>query len=217
MKLVRYFQTSLEYFKQNLFSLIGLTKFKDEMYNNRTKFGRTQESERIVWVDMEMTGLDPETCHILEVACIITDHNLNTIAEGPNLIIHQPDNILAKMNEWCWKHHSQSGLIQASRDSKISVEEAEEQLMCFVSKYTPQGKCPLGGSSVYMDKLFLLKYMPTFANFLHYRIIDVSTIKELARRWYAIEGPKKVLRHRALDDIKESINELKYYRRYLFR
>uniref|UniRef100_A0A0V0GD70 Probable oligoribonuclease n=1 Tax=Triatoma dimidiata TaxID=72491 RepID=A0A0V0GD70_TRIDM len=216
MKLVQYIERSLGFVKQNIFSLLGAKKIQDEMYNNR-HFTRTQESERIIWVDMEMTGLDPETCHILEVACIITDQHLNTIAEGPNLILHQPDSILLKMNEWSWKHHSQSGLLNASRESKITLEDAENQLMNFVKKFTPPGRCPLGGSSVYMDKLFLLKYMPTFANYMHYRIIDVSTVKELARRWYSIEGPKKLMKHRALEDIKESINELKYYKRCLFR
>ncbi|KAL1138954.1 hypothetical protein AAG570_009016 [Ranatra chinensis] len=128
-----------------------------------------------------MTGLDPETDHILEVACIITDGSLEVVARGPELIIHQPKKILDSMNSWCKEQHSKTGLIEASLNSKISVLDAENQLLDFVTKYTPPGKCPLGGNSVYMDKMFIMKYFPRVSSHCHYRLIDVSTIKELCR------------------------------------
>ncbi|XP_008191053.1 oligoribonuclease, mitochondrial isoform X2 [Tribolium castaneum] len=169
---------------------------------------------------MEMTGLDVATDKIMEVACIITDGDLNIIAEGPDLIIHHPQNILDKMNEWCKTHHSKSGLSEACLKSKISVEEAQDKLMDFVAEYVTEKVSPLAGNSVYMDRLFLRKYMPRLHEYLHYRIIDVSTVKELCRRWNPDvykEAPKKAFSHRALSDIKESIEELKYYKSRFFK
>ncbi|CAH2084952.1 unnamed protein product [Euphydryas editha] len=178
------------------------------------------EAKRIVWVDLEMTGLDINKDHILEIACLVTDANLNVIAEGPNIIIHQPDEILNAMNDWCIAQHGESGLTEASRKSNISVKEAENKILNFVKSYVPEKKCPLGGNSVYMDRLFLRKYMPNLNEYLHYRIIDVSTIKELAKRWYKKEYsrlPPKKFQHRCLSDIKESIEELKYYKENIFK
>uniref|UniRef100_A0A8C4YKU2 Exonuclease domain-containing protein n=1 Tax=Gopherus evgoodei TaxID=1825980 RepID=A0A8C4YKU2_9SAUR len=149
---------------------------------------------RMVWVDLEMTGLDIEKDQIIEMACLITDSDLNILAEGPNLIINQPDELLDGMSEWCKEHHG---------------KHAEYEFLSFVRQQTPPGLCPLAGNSVHADK-----------KHLHYRIIDVSTVKELCRRWYPEEfefAPKKVASHRALDDIRESVKELQFYRNSIFK
>ncbi|XP_008278280.1 small fragment nuclease [Stegastes partitus] len=180
----------------------------------------TAMSQRMVWVDLEMTGLDIEKDQIIEMACIITDSDLNILAEGPNLIIKQPDELLEGMSEWCKEHHGKSGLTQAVRDSKITLEQAEYEFLSFIRQHTPPGQCPLAGNSVHADKRFLDKYMPQFMYHLHYRIIDVSTIKELTRRWFPEEFkmvPHKKASHRALDDIQESIKELQFYRANVFK
>ncbi|XP_060764395.1 small fragment nuclease [Neoarius graeffei] len=177
-------------------------------------------SQRMVWVDLEMTGLDIEKDEIIEMACIITDSDLNIVAEGPNLIINQPDSLLDSMSDWCKEHHGKSGLTQAVRDSKISLQQAEYEFLSFIRQHTPPGQCPLAGNSVHADKKFLDKYMPQFMRHLHYRIIDVSTVKELCRRWFPDmykHAPQKKASHRALDDIQESIKELKFYRATVFK
>lgn len=176
-------------------------------------------NERIIWVDLEMTGLDLEKDRIIEMACIVTDKNLNIIAKGPNLIINQPDSLLDSMNDWCKKHHGQSGLTDAVKKSDITQLEAEKMMLAFVEQHTLKSTCPLAGNSIHTDKMFLEKYMPDFIKHLHYRIIDVSSIKELCRRWYPhvfSKAPSKALSHRAEDDIQESIEELKYYRKTIF-
>ncbi|CAN9501496.1 unnamed protein product [Ophioblennius macclurei] len=180
----------------------------------------TEMPQRMVWVDLEMTGLDIDKDQIIEMACIITDGDLNVLAEGPNLIIKQPDELLDGMSDWCKEHHGNSGLIQAVRDSKIDLHQAEYEFLSFVRQHTPPGQCPLAGNSVHADKKFLDKYMPQFMYHLHYRIIDVSTIKELSRRWFPDEhrmAPHKKSSHRALDDIRESIKELQYYKASIFK
>ncbi|XP_061607057.1 small fragment nuclease isoform X4 [Phyllopteryx taeniolatus] len=135
----------------------------------------------------QMTGLDIENDKIIEMACIITDSDLNILAEGPNLIINQSDELLESMSEWCTEHHGKSGLTQAVRLSKTTLEQAEYEFTSFVRQHTPPGQCPLAGNSVHADKRFLDKYMPEFMKHLHYRIIDISTIKELCRRWFPVE------------------------------
>ncbi|ELT97456.1 hypothetical protein CAPTEDRAFT_221441 [Capitella teleta] len=178
------------------------------------------DANRLVWVDLEMSGLDVNKCRILEMACLITDSNLNVIAQGPELIIHQAEDVLASMDEWCTEHHAKSGLTQAVRDSKVSIVDAEDMMLRFVEEHTPCGKCPLAGNTVHMDKRFLDAYMPRFSEHLHYRIVDVSTVKEICRRWFPMTidlAPSKVANHRALDDIKESIEELKFYRKNIFK
>ncbi|XP_056140968.1 small fragment nuclease [Lampris incognitus] len=177
-------------------------------------------SQRMVWVDLEMTGLDIEKDQIIEMACIITDSELNILAEGPNLIINQSDELLDGMSDWCKEHHGKSGLTQAVRDSRISLQQAEYEFLSFIRQHTPPGQCPLAGNTVHADKKFLDKYMPQFMYHLHYRIIDVSTIKELCRRWFPQEyklAPQKKASHRALDDIQESIRELQFYRANVFK
>uniref|UniRef100_A0A673MCD8 Oligoribonuclease, mitochondrial n=1 Tax=Sinocyclocheilus rhinocerous TaxID=307959 RepID=A0A673MCD8_9TELE len=158
-------------------------------------------AQRMVWVDLEMTGLDIEKDQIIEMACIVTDSDLNIIAEGPNLIINQPGKLLDGMSDWCKEHHGKSGLTQAVRDSLITLQQAEYEFLSFIRQHTPPGQCPLAGNSVHADKKFLDKYMPQFMRHLHYRIIDVSTIKELSRRWYPEEyslAPQKKSSHRSV-------------------
>ncbi|CAH1173505.1 unnamed protein product [Phaedon cochleariae] len=175
---------------------------------------------RIVWIDMEMTGLNVDQDKIMEIACLVTDSNLNIIAEGPEIIINQPKSILDSMDEWCIKQHGKTGLTEACLKSSISLKEAESSVLDFLCKHVEEKQCPLAGNSIYMDRLFLLKHMPKLHDFIHYRIIDVSTIKEICRRWnsrifHAV--PKKEYSHRALQDIKESVEELRYYRDNFFK
>lgn len=172
----------------------------------------------LIWIDMEMTGLDPDREHVLEIASLVTDAELEIIAEGPDLVIHQSDEILAAMGEWCTEHHGQSGLTEQSRRSTVSLAEAERQTLEFLRAHCQPGESPLCGNSVGQDRRFLVRHMPTLEAFLHYRIVDVSTIKELCRRWYPELPPlAKRESHRALDDIRESIEELRYYREAAFR
>lgn len=168
-----------------------------------------------------MTGLDPSVHRITEMAVIVTDSNLNVIAKGPEIIVHQSDEVLDNMSEWCQEHFGgDDGLTKKVRDSSISTKECEEQVLKFVQQYTKPGQSPLCGNSIGQDKRFLANEMPAFYEHLHYRIIDVSTVKELARRWYPKlfkNRPKKKLCHRAMDDIEESIEELRWYRENVFR
>ena len=175
---------------------------------------------RIVWVDLEMTGLDCDKDAIIEIACIITDGDLNIVATSPDLVINQSKDVMDNMAEWCTEHHGKSGLTEQVLQSKISLQDAEDIIYNFVCQYTAKGVCPLAGNSIHVDKQFLEKQMPSVIRHLHYRIIDVSTIKELCRRWYPLEYskcPRKKMLHRALDDINESIDELKFYRRTIFK
>lgn len=171
----------------------------------------------LIWIDLEMSGLDPEKCVILEIACIVTDGDLNELGEGVDLVIHQPDEVLAKMDEWCTRHHGQSGLTDAVRASTISLRAAELRTLDLLRRFTNKGQAPLAGSSVSHDRRFIDKYMPDLSAWLHYRTIDVSTVKELVKRWHGeLELPTKKNTHRALDDIRESIEELRYYREHAF-
>ncbi|KAL0073320.1 ribonuclease H-like domain-containing protein [Phycomyces blakesleeanus] len=172
----------------------------------------------LVWIDCEMTGLDIQKDCLIEIAVLITDGELNVVAEGPELIIHQPRHVMDSMNEWCIEHHGASGLTRSVLESKISTAEAHQRVVSFLKEHIPAGVAPLAGNSVHADKRFLEKEMPEVVEHLHYRIVDVSTIKELAKRWNpdVAAGVIKKNGHRALDDIKESIDELKYYRKYLF-
>jgi len=178
----------------------------------------TGKDTNLIWLDLEMTGLEPETDVILEIATIVTDSHLNVLAEGPVFAIHQPDEVLDNMSQWCIEHHGKSGLTQRCRDSQISLAEATEQTIAFVSQYVDAGKSPMCGNSIGQDRRFINKYMPTFEDFFHYRNLDVSTIKELARRWKpeVLAKVDKKGTHLALDDIRESIAELKVYREHFF-
>ena len=171
----------------------------------------------LVWIDMEMSGLDPATCVILEVAVLVTDGNLDLVAEGPDLVVHQSDAVLDAMDEWNTSHHGKSGLTARVKASTISTEQAEDQVLAFLGQHCKAGQSPLCGNSVHMDRAFLAAYMPRLHDFLHYRNVDVSTVKELARRWYpTLELPRKRQAHRAMSDIIESIEELRYYRANVF-
>lgn len=175
-------------------------------------------AQNLVWIDMEMTGLDPASERIIEIATIVTDSALNIIAEGPVLAVHQSDALLANMDHWNTTHHTDSGLVARVRQSKVSEAEAEAQTLAFLQQYVPAGKSPLCGNSVHQDRRFMRRYMPTLEAFFHYRIIDVSTVKELALRWapQLYNGFQKETKHLAHDDVIESIEELKYYRECFF-
>ncbi|XP_037051756.1 oligoribonuclease isoform X1 [Bradysia coprophila] len=181
--------------------------------------GPPRKMSALVWMDLEMTGLDYKHDRIMEIACLITDNSMNIIAEGPHLIINQPQSLLDGMNEWCTTTHTQTGLLELCKTSKITEEAAEKELMSFLRQHVKEKASPLAGNSVYMDRLFLKEYMPKIDDYLHYRIIDVSTCKELCKRWNGsifAKAPEKKLVHRGMDDIKESIEELKYYKRFMF-
>jgi oligoribonuclease len=176
-------------------------------------------NDRLVWIDLEMSGLDPSRERILEIATIVTDGELEVIAEGPEIVVHQPDEVLDAMDDWNRKHHGQSGLTARVRASSIENEEAERLTVEFVAAHVGERAAPLAGNSVHQDRMFLARYMPKLEGYLHYRNVDVSTLKELVKRWYPKQfetRPSKKGSHRALDDIRESIDELRYYRRAVF-
>ncbi|MCM8776358.1 MAG: oligoribonuclease [Candidatus Omnitrophica bacterium] len=178
-----------------------------------------KNKQNLIWLDMEMTGLDPEKDRIIEIATLITDGNLNILAEGPNLVIYQPSKVLKAMDEWNQKHHLESGLLDLVKRSRITEKKAERLTLDFVKEYCLPRKNPLCGNAVYHDRRFLIKYMPKLNEFIHYRLVDVTTLKILAERWYPKnkELPKKKDAHRALDDIRESLEELRFYRKTYFR
>ncbi|HEY5933903.1 MAG TPA: oligoribonuclease [Kofleriaceae bacterium] len=174
----------------------------------------------IVWLDMEMTGLEPAKERIIEVATILTDGNLVEIGVGPDLVIHQADDVLAAMDDWNRKHHGASGLVDRVKSSTVTDGDAEAQTLAFLNQHLSAKDRPvLAGNSIHQDRRFIRRYMPLLDARLHYRMIDVSTIKELARRWFpqiCAKVPPKKDTHRALDDIRESIEELKFYRNHVF-
>ena len=177
----------------------------------------SDRSRHLVWLDMEMSGLDPATCRPLEMATIVTDSDLKILAEGPNLVIHQPDEVLDAMDPWNTSHHAESGLTESVRNARMSCAQAEAMTLQFLRDWTHPGRSPLCGNSIGQDRRFLRRYMADLNRHFHYRIIDISSLKELAVRWYGIEPPAKKESHRALDDIRESIEELRFYRRVIFR
>lgn len=173
--------------------------------------------ECLIWIDLEMTGLDHEKHVIVEIATIVTDKQLNIVAEGPVFAINYPENILNSMEEWSREHHQASGLMDRVKASPYTCAQAEQMTMDFVAPYCQKIKPPLCGNSVWQDRIFLIKHMPKLEKLLHYRNIDVSSIKELVKRWYpSLPSFKKQKAHLALDDIMESIEELKYYRQHVF-
>jgi oligoribonuclease len=176
------------------------------------------DADRLVWVDLEMTGLDAGRHTIVEIASIVTDGELNIVAEGPNLVIHQPEEALARMDDFVTNLHTKSGLLDKIRASTVTLADAEAQTLAFVKAHCVEKRSPLCGNSIHMDRSFLVRYMPSFDAYLHYRNVDVSTLKELVRRWYGEKVPPyaKGDKHRALDDIRESIGELRYYRERVF-
>jgi oligoribonuclease len=177
-----------------------------------------QSKLNLVWMDLEMTGLDPDMEVIIEISSLVTDFDLNILAEGPDLAIHQGDNILARMDDWNQKHHTASGLIERVRKSRITVAEAERQTLEFIKQYCPENTSPLCGNSIAHDRRFLSKYMGKLYDYLHYRSIDVTSIKELTCRWYpdGPKPPKKSESHKASIDVRESLEELIFYRKHYF-
>ena len=174
----------------------------------------TQDANNLIWIDLEMTGLDTQQDVIIEIATVVTDSNLNVLAEGPVLAIHQPDSVLDAMDEWNTNQHGKSGLTQRVKDSRVSEAEAEAQTLAFLQQYVPKGSSPMCGNSICQDRRFMARCMPELEAYFHYRNLDVSTLKILAARWSPAmaNGVVKESSHLALDDIRDSIAELKYYR-----
>ena len=173
----------------------------------------------LVWLDLETTGIDDRTSVILEIATIVTDKDLTVIEEGPNLVIHQSDETLANMDPWCVEQHGSSGLTEASRRSTVTLAEAEDATLAFVRAHCLRGRAPLAGNSIGFDRRFIMHHMPRLNAHLNYRNVDVTSVKELLARWApsALATTEKAPTHRALDDIRESINELRHYRAALFQ
>ncbi|MCD9524302.1 oligoribonuclease [Photobacterium carnosum] len=178
----------------------------------------TINDQNLIWIDLEMTGLDPETHKIIEIATVVTDPQLNVLAEGPVIAIYQPEAELAKMDDWCTTTHTNSGLVERIRQSTITEAQAVAQTIAFLEQWVPKGVSPICGNSIGQDRRFLYKHMPMLEQYFHYRYLDVSTLKELTRRWKPelLDGFSKKGSHLALDDIHDSIAELRYYRKHIF-
>lgn len=178
-----------------------------------------QNSENLIWIDLEMTGLDTQNDRIIEIATLVTDSQLNLLAEGPVLAVHQSDEVLNGMDDWNRRHHSASGLVDRVRASSVDEAEAERQTLAFLEQWVPVRTSPMCGNSICQDRRFLARLMPKLEAYFHYRNLDVSTLKELARRWKPeiMTGFNKSGSHLALDDIRESVAELRYYREHLFK
>jgi len=176
------------------------------------------EESRLIWIDLEMTGLDTQRDEIIEVATIVTDAQLEVLAEGPALAVHQPDEILEGMDEWNTRQHGSSGLIERVRNEGVALAEAEQATLEFLRQWARAGVSPMCGNSICQDRRFLARLMPDLEAYFHYRNLDVSSVKELVRRWSpgVLEGVKKSSAHLALDDIRDSIEELRYYRQRVF-
>ena len=176
-------------------------------------------NDNLIWLDMEMSGLSPENDRILELAVVVTDAELNVIAESPVLVLHQTDAVLDSMDAWNKGTHGRSGLIEKVKASTLDEQTATEQMLAFLKQHVPAGKSPMCGNSICQDRRFMARYMPDLEKYFHYRNLDVSTFKELARRWKPeiYSGFKKASRHEALADIYESIDELKYYREHFIK
>ena len=174
-----------------------------------------QNPDNLIWIDLEMTGLDPMEDRIIEIATIVTDKNLKVLEEGPVLAVKQSDEMLDGMDDWCTTQHGKSGLTDRVKNSSVSEATAEAVTIAFLEKYVPRGRSPMCGNSICQDRRFLARWMPELEEFFHYRNLDVSTLKELARRWApeVSEGFTKESSHLAMDDIKDSIAELQYYRK----
>ena len=177
-----------------------------------------QDANNLIWIDLEMTGLDTQNDVIIEIATIVTDAQLNILAEGPELAIHQPDSVLAGMDDWNTRQHGKSGLVDRVKASAISEAQAERQTIEFLQEFVPPKSSPMCGNSICQDRRFLARCMPELEAFFHYRNLDVSTLKELTRRWLPeiSSGVEKKGSHLAMDDIRESIEEMRYYRQHLF-
>ena len=179
----------------------------------------TSNVNNLIWIDLEMTGLDTMYDEIIEIATIVTDSSLNVLAEGPTLAIYQPNEILDAMDDWNTRQHNASGLVRRIQNSKLSIPEAEQQTLAFLKKYVPSGKSPMCGNSICQDRRFLARQMPELEAYFHYRNLDVSSVKEMVQRWAPeiLNGVFKESKHLALDDVRDSIKELIYYRHHAFK
>ena len=179
----------------------------------------TQNAKNLIWIDLEMTGLDTQNDVIIEIATIVTDSELNELAEGPMLAIHQSDEIMGGMDEWNTNQHGKSGLTERVKNSTLTVADAERETLEFLRQYVPKGISPMCGNSICQDRRFMARLMPELEDFFLYRNLDVSTLKELAKRWApdVAKGVVKQSSHLALDDTRDSINELRHYREHLFK
>jgi len=178
-----------------------------------------RDRSNLVWIDLETTGLSVSRHAILEIASLVTDRDLRIVGTGPDLVVHQPDEVLHRLAPWCEKQHGFSGLIESSRASDISLREAEQQTLAFLRRHSPRKASPLCGNSILLDRRFLMHYMPELSEHLSHRNLDVSSISELAHRWYpgAVSRLDKEFRHRAAKDVRASIEELRFYRQHIFK
>ena len=179
----------------------------------------SQSSDNLIWVDLEMTGLDPDNDKVIEIATIVTTADLEILEEGPVMAIHQADDVLDAMDEWNTTHHTRSGLVDRVRASQISEQQAADNTIAFLGRWVDSGVSPMCGNSICQDRRFMARHMPDLESYFHYRNLDVSTVKELARRWApdVLAGFRKESAHLALSDIRDSIDELKHYRQTFFR
>jgi len=179
----------------------------------------TQDVNNLIWIDLEMTGLDTQKDYIIEIATVVTDAQLNILAEGPVLAIHQSDEVIAAMDDWNTRQHAKSGLTERVKNSTVTELQAQQQTIEFLQQYVPRKKSPMCGNSICQDRRFLARCMPELEDYFHYRNLDVSALKELVARWapQIASGLNKNNNHLALDDIKDSIEELKYYREHFIR
>jgi oligoribonuclease len=178
-----------------------------------------KSAKNLIWIDLEMTGLDPKTHKIIEIATVVTDSELNVLAEGPVIAVQTEQLELDKMDNWCVTHHGNSGLTDRVKASEISMQEAERQTIEFLSQYVPANKSPMCGNTIHQDRRFMVEQMPELEQFFHYRNLDVSTLKELAKRWAprVYQSHEKAATHLALADIHDSISELQHYRKFMFK
>jgi oligoribonuclease len=197
-----------------------MTQYAPDSYEQLFKARiMAQNQNNLIWLDMEMTGLSPETDHIIEVAMVITDGDLETVAEAPTLVVYQPDSVLDGMDSWNKSTHAKSGLIAKVKASTLDDATVETQMLAFLKEHVPTGISPMCGNSICQDRRFMARWMPQLEAYFHYRNLDVSTLKELSKRWKpeVAKGLKKHGKHEALADIYESINELKYYREHFLK